>query len=44
MDEIFHMDGIQHINAIIYVDEIEQYGKFCIWMKMNIPMMKITHG
>jgi hypothetical protein len=22
------MDGIQHINAIIDVDEIEQYGKF----------------
>lgn len=28
MDEIFHVDGIQHINAIIDVDEIEQYGKF----------------
>jgi len=36
------MDGIQHINANIDVDEIEQYGKF--WMKMNIRMIKITHG
>jgi hypothetical protein len=28
MDESFHMDGIQHLDAIIDVDEIEQYGKF----------------
>jgi hypothetical protein len=28
MDESFHMDGIQNIDAILDVDEIEQYENF----------------